>query len=138
MKHCEPFDHTADVGLQARADELGELFEALAEGLADYICPRAQVQPAETRRIKADSDGLEDLAVEFLWKVMDLIQADHFAVAAVRVTQIGPTALTAEITGERLDLARHDIHTEVKAVTYHMLKVAREGGQWTGRVILDL
>ena len=28
-KHCETFDHTADVGLSARADTLGELFEAL-------------------------------------------------------------------------------------------------------------
>ena len=50
-KHCETFDHTADLGLQARADTLGELFEALAEGLADEICPRRQVRAAAVRAI---------------------------------------------------------------------------------------
>ena len=28
--------------------------------------------------------------------------------------------------------------TEIKAVTYHQLKVAREGDQWVARVFVDL
>ena len=41
-KTCTTFDHTADVGLAARADTLAELFEALAEGLTPGRPARVQ------------------------------------------------------------------------------------------------
>jgi len=139
-KHCEIFDHTADVGLKARADTPGELMEALAEGLADLICPQRQVEPVRTRQISVRAEDLEALAVDFLAEVMNLLQVERFVVAAVRVTDIDPAAasLTAELAGEPYDPARHEIATEVKAVTYHQLRITRDGQTWTGRVILDL
>ena len=48
------------------------------------------------------------------------------------------TALTAELAGEPYAPARHDVRTEVKAVTYHQLSVTRQAGGWVARVILDL
>jgi len=137
MKHCEIFDHTADVGLAARADSLGELFEALAEGLADVICPRSQVAAKETRQVTVSAEDTEALAVDFLSEVAAM-QTRHFMVAGVRVRQIAAGAVKAELSGQPYDPARHEIATEVKAVTYHQLRIAREGRLWTGRVILDI
>ncbi len=137
-RQCETFDHTADVGLAARADTLGELFQALAEGLADVICPRASVRPQAETIIAVAAEDLEALAVDFLWKVMDTIQADHQMVAAVEIRDINETHAGAVLMCEDYDPARHEILTEIKAVTYHELKIAREGSGWTGRIILDL
>ena len=137
-KHCETFEHTADVGLAARADTLGGLFEALAEGLADYICSRQSVRADRTRPVAVRAEDVEALAVDFLWEVMTAIQAGRFMVATARVKEISDTAVAAELAGEAYDPARHELKTEVKAVTYHQLKIAREGEQWIGRVILDL
>ncbi len=137
-RHCTTFDHTADVGLAARADTLGELFQALAEGLADVICLREQVRAAAERIISVSAEDVGALAVDFLWKVMDTIQADHQMVAAVEVREIDDTHVKAALMCEEYDPARHEVLTEIKAVTYHELKIAREDGQWTGRVILDL
>ena len=137
-KHCETFDHTADVGLAARADSLGELLEALAEGLANLICPIDQVQPAHVRQVSADSEDAEALAVDFLVEVMNLIQVDHFPVRSARVLEASATRVRAELYGEPYDPARHAIEHEVKAVTYHQLTIAQQAGQWVGRVILDL
>lgn len=138
VKHCETFDHTADVGLASRGETLGELFEAMAEGVADLICPRTQVARTETRSIRIDAEDLEALAVDFLTQIAVTIQTDRFVVASVAVRRISETEVEAEIAGERLDPARHEFHTEVKAVTYHLLHVAREGDGWVGRVILDI
>ena len=138
VRQCETFDHTADVGLTARADTLGELFQALAEGLADVVCPRAEVRPQAETIIALEAEDIEALAVDFLWKVMDAIQADHQMVAAVEIRKIDETHVTAALMCEDYDPARHEILTEIKAVTYHELKIAREGNDWTGRVILDL
>lgn len=138
MKRCEFIEHTADVGLAAEADSLGELMEALAEGLADVVCVREMVQPRQSRRLDMTSEDRESLALDFLAAELNVLQADRFLVASVRVGQATETSLWAELAGEPYDPQRHEIRTEVKAVTYHMLKVAKEGQTWRGRVILDL
>jgi SHS2 domain-containing protein len=138
MKRWEFMDHTADVGLTAEADSLGELMEALAEGLADVVCVREFVRLREVRRVDVSAGDREALALDFLAAVLNVLQADHFLVASVRVPRATETSLTAELAGEEYDAGRHEIRTEVKAATYHLLKVEKEGQVWKGRVILDL
>ncbi len=140
--HCETFDHTADVGLSAWADSPAELLAALAGGLVDVICERSQVRPDELRTLHVEAQDMEFLAVDFLSRLLYIFAVDHFIPAEVSVTirDAGEDgiSLTAELAGETYDPSRHEIRTEVKAVTYHQLKVAPEGGRWVGRVILDL
>lgn len=140
-KTCTTFDHPADVGLLARGDSVSEVFEALAEGLAGFICTKEQVQVRESRQLSAEAEDIEALVVDFLSAVLRLIQTDHFMVAAAEATLEETDrkhAIQARLVGEPYDPTRHEIHTEVKAITYHMLQVKQDGQQWTGRVILDL
>lgn len=137
-KHCETFEHTADVGLTAWGDTLGELMEALAEELADFICPREQVRPAERRTILVAAEDVEALTLDFLSQIMFTIQTRRFLVAAVEVARADEASVEAQLVGEPLDPHRHEFHTEVKAVTYHQLHVAREEERWVARVILDI
>jgi len=136
--HCETFDHTADVGLTARADSPEELLEALAECMCDLICPRQNIAPGSIRTIAVEAPDFEALTVDFLEAVLGAIQTDRFAVAVVKVVGISQTEAAAELTGADLDPQRHEILTEIKAVTYHELEVVERDGQWTARVILDL
>ena len=132
------FDHTADVGLAATADTLGELFEALGEALAAQICPLEQVRAAEVRPVRVEAEDVEALAVDFLGRILLAEQVDRFVVRSVKVDEATERSVSARLAGEPWDPGRHEFATEVKAVTYHQLKVAREGGVWVGRVILDL
>ncbi len=136
-KQCGTFEHTADLGLSARADSLGELLEALGEGLAAVICPPEQVQPAQVRTVEARSEDAEALAVDFLVEVMNAVQADRFMVHHVSA-RAGEWHVRAELHGEPYDADRHAIDREVKAVTYHALRIERVAEQWEGEVILDL
>jgi len=132
------FDHPADLGLEARADSLQELFEALGEGLAEQICPRRAVREEKTLRVEVRSDDLETLAVDFLAELLGMFHLGRFLVARVRVRRIDDCSVVAAVTGEDYDPARHEIALEVKAVTYHQLKIAREGEAWKARVIFDI
>jgi len=138
VKQCETFDHTADVGLSASADSQAELFEALAEGLVDLICPRQQVAPVKQFDVQVQAEDIESLVVDFLCRIMVIVQTDLFAVASVTVSQASQGAVRAQLMGEPVDPLRHAFNTEVKAVTYHQLRIAEKGDQWTGRVILDI
>jgi SHS2 domain-containing protein len=54
------------------------------------------------------------------------------------VGEISSTHLSALVSGEPIDLARHPIYTEIKAVTYHALGVEQRDGRWMATVIFDL
>lgn len=137
-KHYQTFEHTADVGIQAWGDSLAELFEAMALGLSEVVCVREGVLARQARPLELHAEDVEALAVDFLSAVLNLMQAEHFLVREVAVGRIDEHAVAAELCGETYDPARHEILTEVKAVTYHQLRVVNEGGRWVGRVILDL
>ena len=136
-KRCRTFEHPCDLGLDARADSLGELFEAVAEGVARHLCPGG-VSASGRRRIRARSEDRELLLVEFLGELLGLFHRERFLPAEVRVEKITEHSVWAEVAGEPYDPARHELGPEIKAVTYHQLKVAREGDAWVARVILDL
>jgi len=140
--YCETFDHTADVGLSAWGDSPAELLAALAGGLADVICDRSRVRADVVRTLRVEAQDIEALAVDFLSGLLYIFAVDRFLPAEASVTVKDPgenrIALTAELAGETYDPSRHEIRTEVKAVTYHQLKIAPEGGRWVGRIILDL
>ena len=136
--YCETFDHTADVGLAARADSPTELLEALAGCMCDLVCPRKNVSPDNKRTIAVEAPDFEALTVDFLEAVLATIQVDRFAVASIKVTSVTQTSAATELIGSELDPQRHEILTEIKAVTYHELEVVERDGQWSARVILDL
>ena len=40
--------------------------------------------------------------------------------------------------GEKLDMKKHVLLTDVKAVTFHMFEAKQENGKWICRVVLDV
>jgi SHS2 domain-containing protein len=134
----EILDHTADVGLAAAGDTLGELFEAMSEGLLELILPERRVNPSQTREIRVEAEDPESLLVDYLGRLCYAVESEYFAVADVQVRRASETFVEAELRGESLDPQRHEIGLEIKAVTYHRLEVAHRDGRWHGRVIFDI
>jgi SHS2 domain-containing protein len=48
------------------------------------------------------------------------------------------SGLSATVQGEPLDLTRHEIEVEVKAITWHALKVEQTANGWLAEVIVDV
>ncbi len=137
-KQIKIIDHTADVGLEAQADSLGELFEAMAEGLAGLICPLEEMSASQSREVSVRAEDADALAVDFLTAVLNIIQTRHFMVARVKVAEIDSNHVVATLHGEPYQPERHEIGMEIKAVTYHQLRIAQQGDGWVGTVILDI
>ena len=45
---------------------------------------------------------------------------------------------TMKLRGELVDPERHELEHEVKAITYHGLKVEQQADQWLAEVIVDI
>ncbi len=134
----EYFEHTADLGLRARAVELNELFEEMARGLfAAIVDDLGSVRPDIGVQIEVEGDNLEFLLFDWLRELLYRFDAEHMLFSSFEV-QVSETGLRAIASGEPIDPARHVLAHEVKAITYHTLRVEREGDEWVAEVIVDI
>jgi len=129
-----------DAVIEANGRTLEEAFENAARGLNDTMIDIKTVRPNKEIKITASGHDLHSLLFEWLDKVMLLLVADGIVTSefSVNIKQKGGYSLEGVAKGERLDLDRHRYKVEIKAVTYHEMKVAQEKGNATVRFLLDL
>lgn len=131
-------EHTADIGIRAWGRTTAELFENAASGMFNIICDTATVEPAESYAVEVEAEDLETLLVEWLNELLYLSESGELLFSSFKVLSMGETVIKGSAFGEPLDRDRHKLGTEIKAVTYHMLKVEQEDDMWVGTVIFDV
>jgi SHS2 domain-containing protein len=134
----ELFDHTADVGLRIRADGLDGLFADAARALfsAIVVNPDA-VRPVHERTFRVDGDDRENLLHDWLAELLYVFHVEHRLFSEFDV-HLADDGLLAVARGEPFDETRHELDAEIKAITYHGLKVERDGDGWLAEVIVDI
>ena len=133
----EIMEHTADVGLIARGDDLSELFCNAARGMFSLVCDTSSVRANESVPIEVRDENLDYLFFAWLDELLFLTSAKRFVFCDFKADVRNGVARGTAI-GEHMDPSRHDLHLEIKGVTYHELKVARQGDLWTATVIFDV
>lgn len=136
MNGYEILEHTADVGLRARAPDITSLFEQATRGLCEIagIWQDGSGTPVEIDVEARDRNGL---IVDWLNDVLYVHDAGNVAVCSVEVDEASENRARGRITvrplGEGADTA-----IQVKAVTYHQLEVRQTSTGWSATVFLDI
>ena len=134
----EIFEHTADFGIRARAGSLAELFADAARGLFSLIVTNFDVvQAIEEVEYSLAGDNPEDLLHDWLSELLYTFNVRRLVLREFHV-QIDATRLVATARGEPIDPSRHEIDVEVKAITWHALKVEQDDDGWLAEVIVDV
>ena len=89
-------------------------------------------------RVEVRGDDREDLLLAWLNELVYINDTHHFLARRCCVSLEKGRRLTAQIRGETFMEGRHLINAEIKAATYHRLRVWREDDTWRARVILDV
>jgi SHS2 domain-containing protein len=134
----ETFEHTADLGLRIHAPDLDTLFTEAAQALFSAIVEDlATVQPAERHDVELQGDDRAYLLFDWLNELLYQFDTHHrlFSRFEVRVEDNG---LRGSAWGEPLDRDRHALEHEVKAITYHGLRVEQTADGWLAEVIVDI
>jgi SHS2 domain-containing protein len=131
-------EHPADVGIEATGASLKEAFENSAKGLLSLIISSESVDAQEERFIKIKSLDLPNLLVKWLSEILFLYDGENFIVGELEIESISPTGLEAIVRGEAVDEVRHPMNMDVKAVTYHQLKIQETKDGCLIRVFLDI
>ncbi len=135
----EVFEHTADLGLRVRAADLDTLFAEAAQALFSVVVEDLQtVEPRQRLDVHLPPDDREYLLFDWLKQLLFHFDAHHLLFSRFEV-RVGASGLTGTAWGEPLDRARHVLDHEVKAITYHELRVEQEAdGGWLAEVIVDI
>jgi SHS2 domain-containing protein len=132
------FDHTADLGMEIYGNTPQELFSHAAFAVFDIMTDLRHVEVTEERQIVVEGDGWEDLLVNYLREILYLFNGERLMLKEYSIKSIDTHRVEATVRGERFDPARHRIHVEIKAVTYHQVAVSDTPDGWRGRVICDV
>jgi len=138
QKKFEYIEHPADIGIRAYGENLQQLFENAARGLYEIL----EIQGIQknkgfkrTKNLSADSN--EDLLVLFLNEILYIAIKEHliFEEFSIIINSSGNTKnLHANMTGYKFN----DIGREVKAVTYHHMKIENINGILQTDIIFDI
>jgi SHS2 domain-containing protein len=128
-------DHTADIRIQAFGSALNEIFENSAYALFDQIADLSTVVPKGEEKIDIGARSLDSLLVNYLNELIFIESAMGLLFSSFSVNIKG-TRLRSTARGEMIDLKRHRLRNDVKAVTYHMLELNIEKGY--AKFIIDV
>jgi SHS2 domain-containing protein len=134
----ETFDHTADVGLRVRSADLKGLFEDAARALFSVLVANPDtIRSVEEISFTLAGDRRDDLLFDWLAELLFVFDTRRMVFSRFDV-DLHDSGLSATVGGEPVDRDRHELDVEVKAITYHGLKVERDGDGWLAEVIVDL
>jgi len=134
----ETFEHTADLGLRIRAADRDALFAEAGQALFSAIVDDlSTIESRQRIDIRLTSDDLEYLLFDWLKELLYRFDAEHLLLGRFDV-KVADCSLEAVVWGEPMDLTRHTMLHEVKAITYHGLKVEETTDGWLAEVIVDI
>lgn len=132
----------ADAAFQASGNSLEGLFESAALATTNIMVKDLEKIELKTRRKMTVSDkSVEKLLFNFLQEIIYLKDAELLVFGKYNVKikdRAGTYSLVCIAFGEKIDMNKHELVVDVKAVTYHLFEVKQEGKKWKAQVILDI
>jgi SHS2 domain-containing protein len=131
-------DHTGDAGILVNAADRNELFARAAWGMFSLITDMDAIRLPEISRVHIAASDSPALMMKWLSELNYRHVTEHLLFGEFNVIEVYDESLIAEVRGERFDPTRHEIFTEIKAVTFHGLRLEHDDNGWKAQIIFDL
>lgn len=134
-------DHSTDALIEVRHTDMRGALADAALSTVDIMLDRNTVQNRVVRHFTIRDDAVHRLLCQWLDDVIFATLADGFAIRNVIVDTFDLSdhiTMTARAFGEPLNLNKHRFKVEVKAPTYHEMKIDRNLDGVVLRFLLDL
>ena len=135
-------EHTADAYVEASGYSIEEAFEWMAKAMFEVITDTSKVEPKVKVSFSGRGIDLEGVLYRWLEDLLIAHDADGMLFSRFKVHRVWKDgeeyAYRADAWGERADPKKHEFRTEIKAVTYSLMEIKKEGECWIARVVFDL
>jgi SHS2 domain-containing protein len=138
VKPFEIIEHTADIGIVAYGADIKQVFANAALGLFNLMADLDNLKEGAKREIELSAEDVEILLVEWLNELIYISEVEHVIFKRFEIVELSNTRLKATCFGEKIKAGQHRLKREIKAATYHMLKLNKENGRYQVRIIFDI
>ncbi len=139
-KIFDVIEHTADIGITGYGKDLKEVFENTAIGMFSLIADLNTVENKIQIEVEVEAEDLEGLMAAWLNELIYLAETKGLLFKDFQIMELSEERLKANALGQKIDPLRHTIKTEIKAATYHLLKLEESAGRGgpKSQVIFDV
>jgi SHS2 domain-containing protein len=136
-KNYEILEHTADISIRVKGTDLKELFKNAAAAVFDIIAERRTREGTKVRlAVSQEADNLDELFVNWLNELLSLSAVKDLIFTEFKIDSLDEHSLKAAVFGEKMNHFR--MNTEIKAATYHELKLEKNDPGWQATLVLDV
>ena len=137
MKIYEILEHTADIRIRVFGRSLDDLFVNAAQAMFNIL---ADEIPCANPPIKAliiqEAEDVEELFINWLNELLSLSAVEGLVFEDIIISDISDKSVEAVATGT--DLRNYKVNSEIKAATYHQLKIEKMQSGWLAEVVFDV
>jgi SHS2 domain-containing protein len=134
-------DHVSDAMVEAYGRTLGEAFAHSARALVNLVCNVSKVDPDKIVTIETTGFDRKSLLYNWLEKVLLVLLIDNIILAKFEVKikrHKDKYYLFSTCKGDDFLRQKHEYKVEVKAITYHGMKITNKKGKVIIRFLVDL
>jgi SHS2 domain-containing protein len=134
----DTIEHIADLGVRVAAPDEPALFAESVAAMRDLMTAPEGLRPRETATIAVEGADRADLLVNWLREVLYLWHGRDLLAVRAEIDQWSERRLRGRVQCDPYDPNRHELRHELKAVTYHELRVEPGPDGWEAVVVFDV
>ena len=138
MGYYKLIEHTADLGITVWGKSFKQFFENAACAMYDLISDLRAVKPLVSFHIKSEGIDKDELLKNWLSEVLSYFHVQNILLSNFDIKNINDESIISMISGEKIDKRRHSLKREIKAVTYHDLKIIKKNNRFQTNIIFDV
>ena len=137
-------EHTADIKVKSWGRTLEEAFSQTAFSLMTTISPDlTKINPEIEKTITITSEDTGALLFDFLSEFLYIFDVEGLIFSEITVASIDKVKsnqflLQAYVKGEKFNSEKHEIGTEVKAITYSFMNIEQSDQNVTIEIVFDI
>ena len=133
-------DHTTDIIVEIHSQSIEGVFTQAGLALSDTMIDLSTIESKLNKKINVTGYDLPSLLYSWLEELIVIfdIEGIIFNDFKINITQSKNYKLEATALGEIFNKIKHKPKIEVKAVTYHMLKIKKLNNYFNAKFLLDI
>ena len=137
-KPYELLEHTADIAIRVKGSDLRDIFYKAAAAIFDIMADEKDVagSPPESIEIKQSAGDLQELFINWLNELLSLSAANEVIFYDFKIDRLDENNIMSTVIGR--SMKDYKVNIEIKAATYHQLKIQEVGADWQAEVIFDV
>ncbi|MDH7605272.1 MAG: archease [Melioribacter sp.] len=135
-------EHTADIAIEVEGKTIEDVFISAFYAWKEIVLETTNIKNEQSKKFIFNSKTLEELLIEFLGELNYQLYTKKWVVNSINKILIEKTSelfhLDFEVFGESLKNKNHLVKEEIKAVTFHQMKIEEKNGNLSTIIVFDI